>query len=125
VEFAARLPAALKIGRHGGKVLLRRYAETRLPATIVRRRKHGFAVPLDSWFRGELRDLSHDVLLSAAARSRGLFNLSAVARLLEQHANGVGNFGIHIYVLLMFELWCQASLDTAPRSTASDRLSGA
>lgn len=124
VEFAARLPTALKIGRHGGKYLLRRYAETCLPTEIVHRQKHGFAVPLDAWFRGELRELSYDVLLSSAARGRGLFNQSAVARLLEQHGNGVGNFGAHIYVMLMLELWFQANLDTSPGSMAFARQSG-
>jgi len=119
VEFAARLPSGLKIGCRGGKHLLKRYAETCLPKEIVRRRKHGFAVPLDSWFRGELRELSYEVLLSSAARARGLFNPRAVARLLDQHAERVGNFGTHIYVMLTLELWCQANLDTATRPMTS------
>ena len=37
------------------------------------RPKMGFGVPLDQWFRGELRELVHDTLLDQTARQRGWF----------------------------------------------------
>lgn len=112
VEFAARLPPHLKVRHNSGKYLLKRYAETCLPHDLVHRPKHGFDVPLNDWFRGELRPLAHEVLFSKKARDRGMFESQPVFDLLDRHERGLGNFGAHIYVMLILELWCQANLDT-------------
>ncbi|HWA15558.1 MAG TPA: asparagine synthase-related protein, partial [Gemmatimonadales bacterium] len=111
VEFAARLPDHLRAGRNVGKVLLKQFAETLIPRDLVYRNKHGFEVPLDAWFRGDLAGPAREVLLSRAARDRGLFEPRAVEALLAAHATGVVQAGIRIYVLLMLELWCQENLD--------------
>jgi asparagine synthase (glutamine-hydrolysing) len=71
----------------------------------------GFGVPLDHWFRHELRDLAHDTLLGPRARTRGLFRHEAVARLLEQHARGRAVWQYHLWNLLVLELWFQAFID--------------
>ncbi|HYB44347.1 MAG TPA: asparagine synthase (glutamine-hydrolyzing), partial [Candidatus Methylomirabilis sp.] len=52
VEFGLGLPDALKIGSRQGKVFLKRWAERRLPAEHLWRRKRGFYVPLGQWLRG-------------------------------------------------------------------------
>ena len=71
VELAARMPAGLKF-RHGrGKRILRQTFSDLLPKTIQRRGKMGFGVPLDHWFRHELKDFAREVLLDPQdARSR-------------------------------------------------------
>src|SRR5262249_23600673 len=64
-EYALSLPAASRRGLWQTKPLLRRAACGLLPATIVRRPKHGFGVPVGAWLRGELRELATDLLGSA------------------------------------------------------------
>ena len=64
VEFAASLPVAWKYRRGHGKRILRRAFGDLLPQDIWTRRKMGFGVPLEHWFRDELRPLTHDVLLA-------------------------------------------------------------
>ena len=36
-----------------------------LPDDILRRPKRGSACPIDHWFRGELREMAYDILLSS------------------------------------------------------------
>ena len=111
VEFAARLPAGLKVRGGVGKYLLKRFAEGCMPADLVHREKHGFEVPVDAWFRGALREPARQLLTGDAARRRGLTDPEAVGALLDRHAAGRGRHGQQLYALLVFELWCQGTLD--------------
>ena len=65
----------------------------------------GFGVPLDQWFRGPLRELVHDTLLSQAFLDRGMVSPEFVRYMLEEHASGRRSNHNHIYRLLMLELW--------------------
>jgi asparagine synthase (glutamine-hydrolysing) len=102
VEFAfGRLPQYLKVSRFGGKILLRRLAETLLPRRLVARRKQGFSVPFSAWLRsGPVRDVAWDVLLD----SDSAFDRQEVRRLLGEHASG-RDHGNRIFGLLQFEIW--------------------
>jgi asparagine synthase (glutamine-hydrolysing) len=111
MEFAAALPPALKLRGGTGKYLLKRACADLLPRDLCRRPKMGFGMPLDHWFRHELRDLAHDTLLNARARTRGLFRPAAVARLLEEHERGRAAWQYQLWNLLVLELWFQTFID--------------
>jgi asparagine synthase (glutamine-hydrolysing) len=111
VEFAARLPETLRVRGRVGKYLLKRYAETLIPAKLVYRRKHGFEVPVDAWFRGPVGGLARAVLLDGVTRRRGLMDLTEVEALLARHQRGTARAGARLYAILMLELWCRANLD--------------
>lgn len=53
VELGLALPDSLKVDDRHGKLMLRRWAERRLPREHVWRRKRGFLVPIRQWFRGD------------------------------------------------------------------------
>jgi len=84
-----------------------------LPDSLVNRGKQGFGVPLASWLRADLRELSRDVLTDATARSRGFFRPAAVCRLLAEHEQGLDH-STRIWALVQFELWHRTFVD-APR----------
>ena len=107
VELAARMPRRLKF-RHGrGKLILRETFSDLLPDSINRRRKMGFGVPLDHWFRHELRDFTHDVLFDTSALARGYFQPEAIRQLWTEQQEGRFNHGYRLWSLLIFELWCR------------------
>jgi len=81
-----------------------------LPDGIIDRPKHGFAVPLARWFRGELADFARDVLLSDTCRQRELFEPKHVERLIRLHTSG-RDLDLQLWTLLSFELWCRRVLD--------------
>jgi asparagine synthase (glutamine-hydrolysing) len=84
----------------------------------------GFGVPLASWLRTELRDLSRDVLTDATARGRGLFRPEAVTALLDQHDAGTDH-STRLWALIQFELWHRMFVDgPASGFAAGGRLGG-
>jgi asparagine synthase (glutamine-hydrolysing) len=104
VEFAAALPAALKIRRTDKKYLLKKAFGKVLPEEIFRRPKHGFTVPLDRWFRSEIRELAQRSLLGSPALAEFL-DPSSVRKLWDQHQRGEAQRGQLLWSLLMFALW--------------------
>jgi asparagine synthase (glutamine-hydrolysing) len=114
MEFAASLPADMKLrwsrGRWDMKHVLKQASRGLLPAEVIDRDKMGFGVPMASWLRGELRDLTYDTLCDHTARSRGYFRPEAVTRLLLEHEAGV-NHSNRIWNLLQFELWHRRYMD--------------
>ncbi len=105
VELAFRLPSRLKVRGLTRKWLVKEVARRYLPAQLVDRRKVGFRVPLQSWFRGELRELSHDLLLSPSAFVADVMDRREVAALLARHAHGGVDESIRIWTLLGLEVW--------------------
>jgi asparagine synthase (glutamine-hydrolysing) len=105
VELAARMPVGLKFRRGRGKRILRRAFADLLPEEIQRRPKMGFGVPLDHWFRNELRDYTRDVLFDRRTIERGFFRPQAVAQLWEEQQQGRFNHGYRLWALLILELW--------------------
>jgi asparagine synthase (glutamine-hydrolysing) len=114
-EFAATIPARYRLQGGTTKYLFKQAMRGILPDSIIDRQKHGFAVPLAAWFRGELAGFARDVLLSEACRQRGFLNTGQVERLLALNARG-RDLDLQLWTTLSFELWCQRFLDPTPRT---------
>jgi asparagine synthase (glutamine-hydrolysing) len=111
VELANAIPTRMKYRRGRGKRILRAAFNDLLPDDIFRRKKMGFGVPLDYWFRHELKDMAHDVLLSQRAADRGYFRSEAVRDLLEEHCLKNRDHADQLWALLMLELWHREWID--------------
>jgi asparagine synthase (glutamine-hydrolysing) len=109
VEFAGTIPPELQLGKRVFKQALRGV----LPDVVIDRRKQGFGVPLDHWFRGRLAGYLRDTLLASQARQRGIFEPAVVSALIQRHERG-RDLGLQLWTLLSFELWCRAFLDSGP-----------
>jgi asparagine synthase (glutamine-hydrolysing) len=114
MEFVATIPSTLKLRDGTGKYLLKRAMAARLPAEILARRKMGFGVPLGTWFRAELRDMTHDLLLAPRTRQRGIFRPSWVEWLVRTHEAGRRDCSARLWALLCFELWMRRWADKSP-----------
>jgi len=111
VELAARMPPRLKFRRGRGKrILVETFADL-LPAPIRRRPKMGFGVPLDHWFRNELRDFAREILLDPRTLARGYFRAPVVHGLLDAHQSGRFDHSIRLWTLLVLELWQREWVD--------------
>ena len=111
VETAMALPTSAKYRRGRGKRILREAFGDLLPQSIWRRSKMGFGVPLDHWFRNELREMTRDVLLDARTASRGLFQTSSIERLINEHEQRRYDHHARLWALLVFELWFREWVD--------------
>ena len=117
-EYAASLPDAFKLDGTRTKAILRDAFADVIPPDIDRRPKTGFGVPLDAWFRGELRQYVRDTLLSPSAASRAYLKPAAVEKLIDDHQQGRANIGHRLWTLVCFERWLQqVRVWTAERQT--------
>jgi asparagine synthase (glutamine-hydrolysing) len=121
VELAMAMPIGRKLRLRQGrsKVVLKQAFADLLPPTIRNRPKMGFGVPLDRWFRGELKNELRDVLLDPIALARGLFRPEAVRTLVNDHIEGRRDQSPRLWALLMLELWFRNHLDPAPARARS------
>lgn len=123
VDLAARLPVEWKIqGRQGKQILIETFADL-LPKRIQTRSKMGFGVPLDHWFRNDLRPLLADVLLSSQSLGRGFFEPQQVRQLVDEHTRGTWDHSYRLWSLLVLELWQQMFLDRSVPATDREAIS--
>jgi asparagine synthase (glutamine-hydrolysing) len=105
VELAFRMPSALKVRRGRTKWVVKEVARAFLPDHIVDRRKVGFRVPLDDWFRAGLKDFAADTLLDPASFTNEVFDPRAIRRLVESHLSGRRDEQLRLWPLLCLEVW--------------------
>ncbi len=111
VEYAATLPARLKLKGSTGKYLLRQAMKNVLPKQIINRPKKGFPVPTETWLRGDLKDFVHDTLLAKNAACRGYMDSRVIERVVNEHETGTENRRQEIWTLLVFEIWHRLFID--------------
>ena len=133
VDFALKVPVALKLGNLGeplalnenqpgpkrrayfqqtrdGKLLLRTAMSRHVPPETTGRPKQGFSGPDASWFRGESIEYVRRRLLNDRARIYDFLDQATVRRLIEDHLSGRENRRLLIWSLLCFEQWCEIYL---------------
>jgi asparagine synthase (glutamine-hydrolysing) len=113
LEYVATMPSRLKLVDGVGKAILKRTMADRVPPEILDRRKMGFGVPLDTWFRSGLADYARDVLLDRRTRERGILDPAAVAGLLDDHQRRGRDRGSQLWAVLLLEEWARRWLDRA------------
>jgi asparagine synthase (glutamine-hydrolysing) len=111
LEFAARVPASLKLKDGRGKYLLRKVLDRRIPRSILERGKKGFEAPIGEWLRGPLTPMASELLLDGRLRDRGIFNPSEVTRLWSEHRGGRADHRHRLWQLIMLELWFREFID--------------
>jgi asparagine synthase (glutamine-hydrolysing) len=111
VDFAARIPLNLKQHGKEGKWILKKAMEPYLPREVIYRPKSGFGAPLRRWMQHDLRDLLGDLLSADSLRKRGLFEPSAVNRLISDNDSGRVDASYTLLSLLSIEIWCRSYLD--------------
>jgi asparagine synthase (glutamine-hydrolysing) len=114
LEWAASIPAEVKMAGGRTKALFKRAMEPYLPREVIYRKKMGFGMPIDEWLRAELKPLAYDTLLSQPARERGMMQPDYVRRLLDEHSSGRRNHHMRLWALLMLELWFRMWIDGSP-----------
>lgn len=105
VEYAASLPAGLKLRGLRKKYILKRAMSRDLPAKILHGKKRGFNVPIPSWLGHELRGLVHEVLAPERLKNVGFFKPEAVATMIREHELKRVDYSRNIWCLLLFMLW--------------------
>jgi asparagine synthase (glutamine-hydrolysing) len=120
VELAWRLPDSLKVRVLGGtKWLLKRITAGYVPSKVVFRRKQGFSLPLDVWFRGKLGDVLSTLIIDSRLARWNLLDTAAMKRVLMEHISGRKNHEIRLWLMLWLELWFRICIETEIDPTES------
>jgi asparagine synthase (glutamine-hydrolysing) len=103
LEFASQLAPSAKLRGLSLKRVLKHAMSDLLPPDVLHRRKHGFALPLDKWFRNELQGYLEARLLPASARVRVHLQGEAVDRMVGDHLSGAADHGNALWTLVTLE----------------------
>ncbi len=102
MELIARMPSGLKLRNGQGKYIFKKALERVLPASVLTRKKKGFAVPVAEWFRGELKEFAYEKLIE---RQDDALNGAFVTRCWNQHQRGQRDWSALLWCVLMFKSW--------------------
>jgi asparagine synthase (glutamine-hydrolysing) len=105
LQYGWGLPHEFKMGKSGGKKLLKELLFKRLPRELVDRPKQGFAIPIGQWLRGPLRPWAEDLLDARRLKVEGVFNDRNVLSLWKSHLSGARNHTPELWGILMFQAW--------------------
>jgi asparagine synthase (glutamine-hydrolysing) len=119
VELAWQLPLNAKIKGRIGKRILRDILYRHIPRKLQERPKQGFAIPLDQWLRGDLREWAESLLCSEQIVATGVFDPLKIRDLWRNHQSKKDNVGWRLWAVLAMQSWI---LHTRPRLSASAKL---
>lgn len=110
VDLAFRIPVSMRFRGFQRKGLLRRLAKRHLPVEIVDRRKQGFTVAVDLWFRDQWTDIVNEFILGPHVEQRGWFRRESLQQIVDEHRSGINRSG-QLWALLVLELWLRLTID--------------
>lgn len=114
VEFAATLPASLKIRGSQQKLVLRELMKDKVPKAILQRKKIGFDIPAHEWLRGPLRGLLEETIQFGLLEYGPFFRKDRIEQLMGRHFRREINVGYHLWGLLILFLWMKQWRVTIP-----------
>lgn len=119
LEFAWRLPLALKLQGERGKLVLRRLLSRYVPERLFERPKAGFGVPIYRWLRGPLRDWAENLLDERRLDREGYLDPIPIRNVWRSLLAGQSAWpfgGDLLWSVLMFQAWLEhVREDTEPK----------
>lgn len=112
VEYAARIPPALKLRDGVSKAVLKQALGDRLPPQVVGRPKRGFSMPLAAWMRGPLRPWVEQRLFHRETRLGEWVDLGVAREWWRDHQQG-RNLNRFLWSLIVLDAWAARHLDAA------------
>ncbi|HVH66973.1 MAG TPA: asparagine synthase (glutamine-hydrolyzing) [Gemmatimonadales bacterium] len=111
VEHIAALPPRSKLRGWRTKAVLRTALRDLVPREILTRRKMGFPVPVNRWFRDGFWPVVDEFVLGRRALARGLFRGAFLRRLADEHRAGTWEHGLRLWLLVNLEIWQRIFVD--------------
>jgi len=105
VDVSAAIPPDYKLHGLEGKYALKKALRKVLPREILHRKKMGFGLPIQEWFRGELRGYVEDTLLERHGNHERSFSRDYIEKIIRMNLRKERDFTYRIYGLIVFEEW--------------------
>lgn len=104
-EFVSALPDKFRVRGLSTKWILREAGKKIIPANILKRPKVGFRVPVNEWFRHDMRDFLLEHLQGPASLTRSYFDAKVLDGMVADHLKGRQNHEKLLWSLLNLEIW--------------------
>jgi len=121
-ELTGRIPSSLKMHGTEKRYIFKRAMQDILPQEVLRKKKHGFGVPLGLWLQQEptLRSMTREVLDDPRTRQRGYVRRQFLDLLLARKGQQeAALFGEAVWSILALELWHRQHLESPARSSCA------
>ena len=105
IEFVSSLPSHYKYQNGRKKHILKEITHKYLPKEMMDRPKMGFVVPIQEWFKDELKEYFLHYLDEQRLKKEGIFNVQEVVKLRDNYLNGGKENIDNLWSMLMFEMW--------------------
>jgi len=105
IEYIAGLPDSYKYRDGIKKYLLKEIVHQYVPKTMMDRPKMGFAIPVASWLKNELRSYVETYVNQEKIEEHGLLNWKVVAQIKDRFYSGKTELDVKLWYVLMFQLW--------------------
>ncbi|MBS3165848.1 asparagine synthase (glutamine-hydrolyzing) [Candidatus Woesearchaeota archaeon] len=110
VEYVSKLDAKWKINGVN-KYLLRKAMAKTLPASVNNTKKHAFFMPLDKWYKDELKELAQELFTPSSVKNRGYFNYDQMQKIWNNYDSSKLIYGKQLFTMINFELWQRQFID--------------
>jgi asparagine synthase (glutamine-hydrolysing) len=114
-EFSGAIPAHLKVKGFEKRYLFKRAFRNLLPEEIIRKKKHGFGIPVAMWLKTDrsLREMAQDTLAATRVRERGYFKRQFLEDLFRKNdsAEDTPYYGDTLWTFFVMELWHRQVVD--------------
>jgi asparagine synthase (glutamine-hydrolysing) len=104
-EYIARVPISLKYKDGESKYILRKILYKYVPKELLERPKHGFGIPIDSWFKKDLKGVLREYLSEKNIKNQGIFNENYIKESLDRYLSGKSDSAYNFWFLLVFQMW--------------------
>jgi asparagine synthase (glutamine-hydrolysing) len=107
VEASFAIPPEYKQAGAIEKAVLKEAVADLLPTAILTRPKSGMLVPVQGWFKRDLKRMARGMLLSRHARIRPYIRQEVLREWLAYRGNLFPRHGVKLWLLLTLEIWLQ------------------
>ncbi len=105
VEFAARIPANLKLNGTKLKYILREVASKHIHPSLITRKKQGFGFPLAYWMQNDLKHFLRKIVKESRFIENQIFEFDYINNLIEEHISGKRDHNFRIWIFINLEVW--------------------
>lgn len=110
LEYSAQLPFNYKYKNNCKKYILKNILYKYIPKALVNRPKTGFGVPIETWFKEDLKPLLLEYLNPNHISKEKVLNSNYIEFLTNQYYNGnLTNFN-KLWLIFSFEKWKEANM---------------
>jgi len=120
VDYAASIPAHLKLKGRTLKYILKKVAGRYLPDELINRKKQGFGFPMAIWMRTDLKDFLTRLFSQSRFVEIGVFDRDYIFNILDEHLSGKADHNFRLWILINLEFWYRLYFDGESMESLSE-----